>query len=271
LYLQQHAAPRVQAAQEAGDVETAQLLLARTQKTVADIISAAARASDQGPFAPVAVSSGQAGHLGPEPSSRPSLPLSYLEQQQEALANLARLFSLEAFRISAVPIAFPLEHAVATGLLAMRTPACAHNLDLKRDETGTDDRSLANDLSGLGPCAAVCPAAALRAQSCPVCGSNAEMAPFLQSLDRAGALHKVKLVGVGRDASAIVCRLTGTLLSDDNPFILLPNGTAFSQRGLEALATPDGFVSVPDTAPGAPAGATYKCELEQGRKIYLLV
>lgn len=60
-------------------------------------------------------------------------------------------------------------------------------------------------------------------QACPACSPS--MAPLVQLLPC--ARHGI---------STIVCRITGQIINEDNPAMMLPNGNVYSKKGLESIA-----------------------------------
>jgi macrophage erythroblast attacher len=63
------------------------------------------------------------------------------------------------------------------------------------------------------------------------------------------------------EQSKIVCRITGKLIMDDNPPLVLPNGNVYSQKGLESITVNGAFVD-PSTKE--------EFRMSQTRKIFIL-
>jgi macrophage erythroblast attacher len=85
--------------------------------------------------------------------------------------------------------------------------------------------------------------------NCPVC-----MPPYSDLAQGLPFSH--------HENSAIVCRISGALMDENNPPMVLPNGHVYSRASLERLAALDGTVQCPRT------GATYS--LSQARKVFIM-
>jgi len=95
----------------------------------------------------------------------------------------------------------------------------------------------------------MCSESANKNPNCPAC--NKQFQEVAQTLPCALHSH-----------SRLVCRLTGEIMNEDNPPMVLPNGQAYSKKGLLAIAAKNnGKVICPQS------GVIYK--LEELRKVYI--
>eukprot|EP00004_Rigifila_ramosa_P027757 TRINITY_DN9155_c0_g1_i1.p2 TRINITY_DN9155_c0_g1~~TRINITY_DN9155_c0_g1_i1.p2 ORF type:complete len:379 (+),score=116.93 TRINITY_DN9155_c0_g1_i1:79-1215(+) len=94
-----------------------------------------------------------------------------------------------------------------------------------------------------------CESAAEQNSSCPTCQSD--MAELAAALPYAHHIH-----------SRLVCRLSGAVMDENNPPMMLPNGNVYSREALQALASKNGG-SVVDPR----GGATFR--LAEAKKLFI--
>jgi macrophage erythroblast attacher len=126
--------------------------------------------------------------------------------------ELAELFRAELLRLHALPRASPLEAHLQAGLCALKAP----------DGGGS---------GGGGSGGGVAPAAAARAG--PRARADPLQLPTFQRL--AAGLPSAK-----RTLSKLVCALSGEVMSEHNPPMVLPGGDVYSEAALRALAAANG-------------------------------
>jgi macrophage erythroblast attacher len=123
--------------------------------------------------------------------------------------ELAELFRAELLRLHALPRASPLEAHLQAGLCALKAP----------------------DGAGAGGGGGVAPVAAARAG--PRARADPLQLPTFQRL--AAGLPSAK-----RTLSRLVCALSGEVMSEHNPPMVLPGGDVYSEAALRALAAANG-------------------------------
>jgi len=88
-----------------------------------------------------------------------------------------------------------------------------------------------------------------RSLNCPLC--HPDLATLAKSLPYAHHIH-----------SSIVCRLTGQIMNEDNPPMVLPNGNVYSRAGLEDMAMQNQGILI-DPRSGE------RFRMEEAKKVYI--
>lgn len=167
---------------------------------------------------------------GDEADTVPGLPDRYLYLfRAERWTRLESQFKSTLFRLSGLHGRSMLSLRLQAGLEAMKTPLCRpaaakRSPALAAPDTKTAPFSRSGSSRRSGKAQAGSNASDHGGNlDCPVC------APGTHGL-------AVSLAASHRTRSCLVCRLTGKVMSEDNPPVALPNGNVYSKLGLMSIA-----------------------------------
>lgn len=143
--------------------------------------------------------------------------------EEQRWADLATLFRDNLLKLNGLTLRSPLEIVLSTGLSVLKTDQCRPPAPATSNgHQGASSRGERKARAGSEK-----GAAGTHSQDCPVCSSDLyQLASRLPPAPRA--------------QSRLRCRITGSIMDEDNRPLALPNGYIYSGQALERMAAAEG-------------------------------